>query len=61
MQKNGEPVGESRRALVTVERFDTEMDCIHVVGQPRRLVTRVVTRGTGKERSHLRLVFDNLD
>ena len=54
MQKNGEPVRESRRALVAVKRFDAKMDCVHVVGQPCRFVTSVVTRGTGEQRSHLR-------
>ena len=42
------PVWKSGSALVTVERFDPEMNRVYVVCQPRGLVTGVVTLGAGE-------------
>ena len=54
VEKNGEPVRERRRALVTVKWFDAKVNCVHVVVQPSCLVTSVVTMWARKQRSHLR-------
>ena len=42
------PVWKSGSALVTVERFDPEVNRVYVVRQPRGLVTGVVTLGAGE-------------
>ena len=42
------PVWKSGSALVTVERFDPEVNRVYVVRQPCGLVTGVVTLGAGE-------------
>ena len=42
------PVWKSGSALVTVERFDPEVNRVYVVCQPCGLVTGVVTLGAGE-------------